>query len=208
MDKQKVRDTSFGQSGKLTIVDVLGRYLSEREIAKTLKRLVKGNTVMLDIGCGYDAWMLQKFYPLLSSGVAVDIAVSEKIKSLDNITVFEQPIELALPNLNSDYFNVILMNSVLEHLEDPFFVLKECVRLMRKGGVLIINVPTWAGKKFLEQSAFKFKFSPALEMDDHKMYYDQRDLWPILVKAGFKPSLIKMKYHKFGLNLFSTCTKA
>lgn len=162
---------------------------------------------MLDIGCGYDAWMLQKFYAWLSSGTAVDIAISENIKALSNITVYEQPVESVLPQLDQDYFNVVLMNSVLEHLEDPLFVLKECRRIMIKDGVLVINVPTWAGKSFLEMSAFTFKLSPAVEMDDHKMYFDQKDLWPLLVKAGFKPSLIKMKYHKLGLNLFSTCVK-
>ncbi|GEM_PF-381154 len=41
-------------------------------------------------------------------------------------------------------------------------------------------------------------------MDDHKMYYNKRDLWPILVKSGFLPSNIKMKYHKFRMNLFAT----
>ena len=42
-----------------------------------------------------------------------------------------------------------------------------------------------------------------IEMDDHKMYYAKRDLWPLLVRAGFKPSRIKLQYHKFGLNLFA-----
>ena len=65
----------------------------------------------------------------------------------------------------------------------------------------MINVPTWMGKPFLEFSAFRLGTSPALEMDDHKMYYSKRDLWPILVRAGFKPSGIRMRYHKFGLNL-------
>ena len=51
-------------------------------------------------------------------------------------------------------------------------------------------------------SAFRLGTSPALEMDDHKMYYDARDLWPLLVRAGFKPSGIQLSYHKFGLNLF------
>jgi hypothetical protein len=44
-------------------------------------------------------------------------------------------------------------------------------------------------------------------MDDHKMYYNKRDLWPILVKSGFLPSKIKMHYHKFYLNLFSIAKK-
>ena len=50
--------------------------------------------------------------------------------------------------------------------------------------------------------------SPQVEMDDHKMYYDKRDLWPVLVKAGFSPSRIALRYHKFGLNLFAVARMA
>ena len=66
-----------------------------------------------------------------------------------------------------------------------------------------LNVPTWRGKYFLELSAFRFGLSPKVEMNDHKMYYNQRDLWPLLVRAGFRPSEIRLRYHKFGLNLFA-----
>jgi len=44
-------------------------------------------------------------------------------------------------------------------------------------------------------------------MDDHKAYYDKKDLGPLIVKSGFKPSNIKMRYHKFGLNLFAIISR-
>lgn len=100
------------------------------------------------------------------------------------------------------------MISVLEHLEGPQEILNHCYRLLRSGGSLIINVPTWRGKKYLEFSAFRLGQSPVCEMDDHKMYYDKRDLWPGLVRSGFKPRRIKLSYYKFGLNLFGVCRKA
>ena len=40
---------------------------------------------------------------------------------------------------------------------------------------------------------------------DHKAYYDPRDLWPMLVRAGFKPSLIRCHRHKLGLNTSAVC---
>ena len=43
-------------------------------------------------------------------------------------------------------------------------------------------------------------------MEDHKMYYDVRDLWPLLVQAGFTPSRIQCFSHKLGLNTFAACT--
>ena len=42
-------------------------------------------------------------------------------------------------------------------------------------------------------------------MDDHKRYYDPRDLWPMLVDAGLQPSEIRIRRHKFGLNTFAVC---
>ena len=99
------------------------------------------------------------------------------------------------------------MISVLEHLRDPLFVIETVRRLLKPDGVLLINVPTWRGKSFLEFSAFRLGLSPKVEMDDHKMYYDKSDLWPLLVRAGFKPSLIKLRYHKFGLNLFAVARR-
>ena len=80
-------------------------------------------------------------------------------------------------------------------------------RLLRPGGLLLVIVPTWRGKWFLEFSAFRLGTSPACEMDDHKAYYEKRDLWPLLVKAGFSPGSLKLKYHKFGLNLIAACVK-
>ncbi len=70
-----------------------------------------------------------------------------------------------------------------------------------------MNVPSWRGKKFLELSAFRLGLSPAVEMDDHKQYYDVRDLWPLLVRNGFRPSQIRCFRHKFGLNTFAVCSK-
>jgi len=68
-----------------------------------------------------------------------------------------------------------------------------------------VNVPSWRGKRFLELSAYRLGLSPAEEIDDHKAYYDPRDLWPLLVRAGFRPSEIRCFRHKFGLNTFAVC---
>jgi hypothetical protein len=86
-------------------------------------------------------------------------------------------------------------------------VLESIVRILAPGGQCLINVPSWKGKRYLELAAFQLKVSPASEMDDHKMYYDERDLWPLLVRAGFPPSQIRCFSHKFGLNTFAVCAR-
>jgi hypothetical protein len=73
------------------------------------------------------------------------------------------------------------------------------------GRAVLIKVPSWRGKPLLEISAFRLGLSPAVEMNDHKRYFDPKDLWPMLVAAGFRPSEIHCRRHKFGLNTFAAC---
>jgi hypothetical protein len=94
---------------------------------------------------------------------------------------------------------------VLEHLWDPLRTLTEFRRVLAPSSTCLINVPSWRGKWFLETSAFRLGLSPRDEMDDHKMYYDPRDLWPLLVRAGFLPHNIDVFTHKLGLNTFAVC---
>jgi len=205
MNNSKMRTESYGQLSEFSIVDRLGIYLSEQMVKKYFRSLKKPDIVMLDLGCGYHARLLKRLAPLVSFGYGVDVAVCQEAKAINNLKIYEGSIENSFSKFNDSFFDFILMISVLEHTNDPFFVLSQCRRILKNGGILLINVPTWRGKFFLEASAFKFKLSPELEVDDHKMYYDLRDLWPLIVKAGFRPSMIKMKYYKFGLNLFAAC---
>ena len=83
-----------------------------------------------------------------------------------------------------------MCNNVLEHLDEPDARRRDA-SLVAPGGVCVVNVPSWRGKFFLELSAFRLGVAPKAEMDDHKADYDPRDLWPLLVRAGFLPSEIK-----------------
>jgi SAM-dependent methyltransferase len=202
-----VRNYSYGQKSKLSIVDKFGVYLSKKMVLKYLSAVKKTGIAVLDLGCGYDAALLRKLAPRTSLAYGVDVAVSDEVKSLKDIRICEGTIEESLVKFDSGYFDIVMMINVLEHLDEPLVVLKECHRLLNDDGLLLINVPTWTGKFFLETSAFVFKMSPASEVNDHKTYFDKKGLWPLLVKANFYPSAIRMKYHKFGLNLFASCRK-
>ena len=162
---------------------------------------------VLDLGCGYQATLLRALQPYCFSGLGVDVRISPEARAIEKLSCIESSIEAALPELEDNRFDVVLLISVLEHLWEPLPILEHCRRVLRPGGVLFVNVPTWRGKFFLEFSAFRLGLSPALEMDDHKMYYNKPDLWPMLVRARFTPSHLRLRYHKFGLNLFAIAQK-
>ena len=197
------RVESYGERG-LTLVDRLGVWLSTRAIKRHLPR---GELDVLELGCGYCATHLIALEDRVSHGVGVDVKIAPRLKNAERYTFYEGAIEEILPRLENSAMDLVLLISVLEHLANPLTTLRSVHRIVKTSGVLLINVPTWIGKTFLELSAFRFGLSPQLEIDDHKMYYNKRDLWPLLVRAGFKPSQIKLHYHKFGLNLFARVTK-
>jgi SAM-dependent methyltransferase len=152
--------------------------------------------------------MLQSLAPRLERGVGIDIKISPECQGLPRLEFIESDLESALPRQAADQFDLILLYSVLEHLWSPLETLRQCHRLCRPGGLLFVNVPTWRGKIIHEFVAFRLALgSAAVEIDDHKMYYDKNDLWPSLVAAGFKPSRLRLHYYKFGMNLAAVCQK-
>ncbi len=160
-----------------------------------------------DFGCGFNASFARSQLAIARSAVLVDVALADDLKRHPKVTAIEGSLPDVLPTLESESLDVTLCLSVLEHLWEPNEALREVRRVTAAGGVVLINVPAWRGKRALEFGAFRLGVSPAEEMDDHKRYYDPRDLWPLLVEAGFLPSRIKCYRHKFGLNTFAVCRK-
>ena len=191
--------------GGVTLADRLGVWLSQRAIRRYLPR--RNDLEVLELGCGYRATQLIALEPKLKRGIGVDFQIAPELHALERFTFHEGTIEATLPALQNETLDVVMLISVLEHLADPQFAIQSALRLLKPSGLLLVNVPTWIGKRFLEFSAFRLGFSPKAEMDDHKMYYGKRDLWPVLVRSGFRPSRIRLSYHKFGLNLFAAATK-
>jgi SAM-dependent methyltransferase len=196
------RASSYGQDRPPTIVDRFGVWLGARAARR---QATFENARLADFGCGYNATFTRSQLPALRSAVLVDLALADDLRRNPKVTAIEGSIVDALPTLDSGSLDIVVCLSVLEHLWEPQAALEHFHRLLAPGGAAILNVPSWLGKPFLELASFRLGLAPVEEMDDHKSYYDPRDLWPMLVKAGFKPSLIRCHRHKFGLNTAAVC---
>lgn len=205
--KGKLREASYGENTTPTVFDRFGVYLSSRRMRKELVKpeLPKGKKTLIDLGGGYYMKHAAEMLPYFEV-TAVDVSLNKEI--YPKIKKIEGALENVLPTLRERSYTSVVLNSVLEHMQNPQELLNECWRILAPHGIFYISVPTWRGKFFLEYTAFRLKHPQArYEMNDHKMYYDKKDLWPMLVKAGFLPENVNLSYYKFGLNLLGICKK-
>jgi SAM-dependent methyltransferase len=198
-----LRQEAFLQNSRGTLVDKFGVWLSSWQIRRQVPTFA-GKRVG-DFGCGFQASFSRTILGEVARAVLIDVALADDLKSDPRVQAVEGELPGALAALPAASLDIVLIVSVLEHVGEPLRLLGEARRLLAPGGVLLVNVPSWRGKKYLELSAFRLGLSPAGEMDDHKMYYDVKDLWPLLVAAGFRPSGITCFPHKLGLNTFAVC---
>ena len=200
------RSTAFGQEGKLTLVDRFGVWLSLRQLRKWMPP--GPDLRVCDVGAGFHARLSWSLAAQGARVTAVDVALSPATHAHSKLQALEGRLPGILAGLDNGSMDLVCCLSVLEHLWEPLEALEEFHRILAPGGLCLINVPSWRGRRFLEFSAFRLGLSPQAEMDDHKTYYDPRDLWPLLVRAGFRPSGIRCFKHKFTLNTFAVCRKA
>lgn len=182
---------------------VLSRWWSDRLIVRHLVPgswldLLSGPRAMLQIG--------QLDNPKINAFFALDHSLDAGLVRTRFLPV-RCVVRNALPFQDGTIDNITIING-LEHCWSPQEVVSECFRILRVGGVMQIVVPTWFAKPILEFLAFRIKNRQAeLEMNDHKMYYDERDVWPLVVRSGFKPKHIRMSRIKAHCSLYVHAVK-
>lgn len=112
----------------------------ERSDHKRILELLKpkANDRVLEIGCGFGV-LLKKISSKRKIGIeSNDFAIEECKKR--GLLITKLDVDKGLPFKN-DSFNTIIMNEVVSHLKKPLFVLKECHRILKNGGKIIITAP-------------------------------------------------------------------
>lgn len=84
--------------------------------------------------------------------------------------------------LTESYFDLIVMNHVLEHLDNPQMVLRKARGLLKPGGLIFIDVPN-AGSL---SSKILGKRWPYLLPKEHKHQFTKINLGNLLAKSGLK----------------------
>jgi 2-polyprenyl-3-methyl-5-hydroxy-6-metoxy-1,4-benzoquinol methylase len=186
-----------------TYFDEKDKNLFLRALLSPLKFLIRGtrivyNSNLLDIGSGSGQFLYEmKKFNMNVAGVEpgnLDKAGNKKynlnIKNSDLISAKYQ----------ENFFDIITMNHVLEHLNNPNEVLLKINRIMKKKGVLIIGIPNTnsISKKIFDKNWL------ALDVPRHLFNYSDKNIKFLLEKNGFK--ITKIRYNsrpnQFVVSLF------
>ncbi len=138
---------------------------------KLLLGLIEGKKV-LDVGCGagrLSKIMLEKGYAVTvidSDEKAIELAKKKGVEGyVADITKWETNVK----------FDCVVAADILEHINDDKFVIKRFHSMLKPGGCLILNVPS-----------YKFLFGQHDVSLGHKRRYSDREIKAKLAESGFK----------------------
>jgi len=110
--------------------------------------------IKINIGCGpviKEGWVNCDYYPRDDRVMKIDLN------------------HLPLP-FEDDYADEILLSHVLEHMENRYEIIKECHRVLKRGGILRVKLPIHANR--LEHASFyhQVNFFQTLYMNEAQNY--------------------------------------
>jgi SAM-dependent methyltransferase len=193
------RDTAHFQNRE----PKLESYLRYRRFLCVSKH-IKPNSKVLDLGCGFDAYFLNRVADKLHTGIGIDLTESKQANP--HITVIAHDVNKELP-LEDDFFDAVVSMANMEHLDNRVQTLKEAHRVLAPNGMLLITTPSTKAKPVLEFLSGGLRLISTEEIEDHKFYYDPPMLRNDLIEAGFVDSNIYIQPFQLNFNLFAKSIK-
>ncbi|MBI2673310.1 class I SAM-dependent methyltransferase [Candidatus Woesearchaeota archaeon] len=147
----------------------------ERRINFIKKHKSKGK--LLDVGCSIGTFLaIAKKHGFDAYGIDINKSAVEYAKNLGlNAEVKD------LSSFKDKSFDIVILNDVLEHVENPIKMLKDIKRIMKEDGILEISTPNIgsilaniSGKKWLH-----------IKPNEHLYYFSPKTLAKILELSSF-----------------------
>jgi 2-polyprenyl-3-methyl-5-hydroxy-6-metoxy-1,4-benzoquinol methylase len=147
---------------------------------------------VLEVGAAYGETL---FY-LKQKGIAAEVVAvdlfedsnnKQNYKPLDTF-IFGNIEEIELPQYNN-YFDLILLPDVLEHLVEPKKVLSKVKNYLKEDGKIIVSMPNIRHYSALKKIFFKGDFSyeeSGIFDYTHMRFYCRKNIKELLETSGFK----------------------
>ncbi|HVM59984.1 MAG TPA: methyltransferase domain-containing protein [Verrucomicrobiae bacterium] len=88
--------------------------------------------------------------------------------------------------------DVVALMDVLEHLPDPLATIRQCVRLLKPAGMLVIQTPNYpAGRTYQQLVSEKSRFLEQLKPREHLFLFSQDSIKQFLVRSGLESQVFE-----------------
>lgn len=149
---------------------------------------------LLDVGCANGEFLfLAKQHGFTPYGVEAN-AYTAKIASQNGFPVFNGTLEQMY--FENAYFSVIYLGDVIEHVTNPIVLLKECKRILKKGGIMVVSTPNtdcfWVVVTQRICGWFKFPWS-VLHPPYHVYLFSTANFKKLMHTLGF--TVLETTYH-------------
>lgn len=151
-----------------------------KNIISTAKKY-KNHGRFLDVGCGSGLLVLmaqESGYD--ACGVEINKAAAQYARDVHGLNVISGDLKSA--GFPSQYFDVITLSQVLEHITQPEFLLSEIHRILKPTGVLLIEVPNISG---LVTFFWGTRWS-GLQPQWHVWQFNNKTVSAVLARYGFE----------------------
>lgn len=140
---------------------------------------------LLDVGCGngfFLKFMKENGWEVF--GIEPSLKASEYARSLE-LNVFNTTLEEFTDDKWFNYFDLVNLKCVLEHIQNPVEVLKVCKSFLKDSGMICVEVPN-------DFNALQLQVHKSgkpqwwIAIPDHINYFDFRSLEKLLESLGYE----------------------
>ncbi|EKR98849.1 methionine biosynthesis protein MetW-like protein [Leptospira mayottensis 200901122] len=157
------------------------RYVWKARIKNIQKFKPKGK--FLDIGCSFGGFLnCAKEAGFEVTGVEISSYSAEAAKSRGFKVYQGEFLDVDLPE---NFFDVITLVEVIEHLSQPDRVFQKLCRILKPGGLLLLQTANFEGMQAIDAGANYHYYLPG-----HFYYYSESNLKKILDRSGFRDHII------------------
>lgn len=149
---------------------------------------------LLDVGCSSGAFLMTAWRQgFRAEGVEPSTDAAQTARSA-GLRVFTGYLEQA--RFEAASFDAITLIEIVEHLRDPLALLKECARILRPGGVVLITTPnahSWTARAMgARWAGFSLK-----AMGGHISFFSPDSMRMLAARGGFSVGRIETRNVRF-----------
>jgi ubiquinone/menaquinone biosynthesis C-methylase UbiE len=150
--------------------------------AANLLEPYRGNGKLLDVGTGFGFFLVEmKKRGWEAAGVEISQNAMDYARDVFGLTILPGPLEKA--DFPENHFDAVTAFYVVEHLSHPMAFLRECYRILKPGGLLLLRYPhTTPIKNLLQFFGIKNRL---YDLPAHLSDFSPKMIQQCLEKIGF-----------------------